>query len=152
MSRKAGAVAKKTKKLPVRWAPAPAEHDYPAADSFLRLIAGADLIQVCTGLLSQAPTVHQHAKDILRAAGLPLLSVDDSEVARDLKNVSKGVALSPILLVRGDISSGRALQIADGYHRVCASYHVNENTDIPCRLIRLPADASRSGPGPGDQQ
>jgi len=41
------------------------------------------------------------------------------------------------LLVRGDIASGRHLQIADGYHRVCASYHVDENTDIPCRLVAL---------------
>jgi hypothetical protein len=86
--------------------------------------------------------VHQHAKDILRAAGLPLLPVDDPEVARDLKDVSKGVALSPILLIGGDLSVGRPLQIADGYHRVCASYHVNENTDIPCRLVRVPAPAA----------
>jgi hypothetical protein len=27
------------------------------------------------------------------------------------------------------------LIIADGYHRVCASYWIDENTDIPCILI-----------------
>ena len=43
----------------------------------------------------------------------------------------KGNALSPILLVRGDFATGVPLQIADGYHRVCASYHTDENTDIP---------------------
>jgi hypothetical protein len=42
-----------------------------------------------------------------------------------------------VLLVRGDLTHGRALQIADGYHRVCASYHADENTDIPCRLVAL---------------
>jgi hypothetical protein len=26
------------------------------------------------------------------------------------------------------------MQIADGYHRVCASYHTDENTDIPVVL------------------
>ena len=36
-----------------------------------------------------------------------------------------------MLLVRGDLALGHALQIADGYHRVCASYHTDENTDIP---------------------
>ena len=36
--------------------------------------------------------------------------------------------------------TGRLLQIADGYHRVCASYHLNEDTDIPCRLVDVPAD------------
>lgn len=135
-------MSKKSKTTSITWTPEPAEHDYPAAESFLRLIATPELITACIRLLSQAPTVHQHAKDILRAAGLPLLAVDDSEVARDLKNVAKGVALSPILLVGGDIGTGRAVQIADGYHRVCASYHVNEDTDIPCRLVRLPANAA----------
>jgi hypothetical protein len=135
-------VSKKSKPSAVTWAPNPAEHDYPAAESFLRLIAPPDLITACIRSLAEAPTVHQHAKDVLRAAGLPLLASDDPEVARDLKNVAKGVALSPILLVAGDIGAGRALQIADGYHRVCASYHVNENTDIPCRLVRLPVTAT----------
>lgn len=130
-------VGKKSKKTTVTWTPDPAEHDYPAAESFLRLIAAPALVKKCTALLSEAPTVHQHAKDILRAAALPLLAADEPEVARDLKAVAKGTALSPILLIGGDISTGRVLQIADGYHRVCASYHLNEDTEIPCRLVTL---------------
>lgn len=129
------------KSVKVVWAKAPTEHDYPAAASYLRLIVASAHVEVLTALLSQAPTVFQHAKDILRAAGLPLLDVDDPEVAKDLKRVSKGVALSPILLVRGDFAAGVPLQIADGYHRVCASYHVNEDTEIPCRLAALPSIA-----------
>ena len=27
------------------------------------------------------------------------------------------------------------LTVADGYHRVCASYWIDENTDIPCILV-----------------
>jgi hypothetical protein len=125
----------------VIWAQSPAEHDYPAAAAYLRLIATASQVDVLTALLSRAPMVQQHAKDILRAAGLPLLATDDPEVAKDLKRVTKGVALSPVLLVRGDFTSGARLQIADGYHRVCASYHLNEDTEIPCRLVDLPAVA-----------
>ena len=30
---------------------------------------------------------------------------------------------------------GDTAQIADGYHRVCASYHIDENTDIPCHVV-----------------
>ena len=41
--------------------------------------------------------------------------------------------LSPILLLRGD--DNHPLIIADGYHRVCASYWIDENTDIPCVLV-----------------
>jgi hypothetical protein len=125
----------------VTWADAPAEDDYPSAASFLRLIAKPVPVDVLTGLLSQAPTVPQAAKDILRAARLPLLPADDPEVAKELKKVTKGKALSPILLVRGDLETTRPLQIADGYHRVCASYHLNEDTPIPCRIVDLPAIA-----------
>ena len=39
------------------------------------------------------------------------------------------------LLVRGSAVGGYALQIADGYHRVCASYLTDENTNIPCHLV-----------------
>ena len=53
----------------------------------------------------------------------------------DLAKIGAGKRLSPILLVRGDAARGAALQIADGYHRVCASYLTDENTDIPCRLV-----------------
>jgi DNA-binding transcriptional LysR family regulator len=125
----------------LKWAQAPDEHDYPAAESFLRLIASDATAKRLAGLLSRAPTVHHPVKDILRAAGLQLLPADDPEVAKDLAKVGDGIALSPVLLVRGDLSTGRALHIADGYHRVCASYHLSENTEVPCRLAALPAAA-----------
>jgi hypothetical protein len=40
-----------------------------------------------------------------------------------------------VLLVRGAFGSGVPLTVADGYHRICASYHLDENADIPCRLV-----------------
>lgn len=128
----------------LKWADAPDEHDYPAAALYLSLVADPGLADALSSSLADASTVHQHAKDILRAARLPLLPADDVEVAKDLKKVRKGTALSPILLVRGDFVTGRLLQIADGYHRVCASYHLNEDTDIPCRLVDLPAAKARA--------
>ena len=127
----------KSKKL--KWTDAPASHDYPAAASYLRLVASPNVAEVLSSLLYESVTVFHPVKDILRAAGLPLLPANDPEVAKDLKKVHKGVSLSPILLVRGDFESGRRLQIADGYHRVCASYHLNENTPVPCRLVEPPA-------------
>jgi hypothetical protein len=50
-----------------------------------------------------------------------------------LRKAASGTALSPILLLRG--GEGHPLIVADGYHRVCASYWIDENTDIPCILI-----------------
>ena len=125
------------KNRPLKWLPSPAEHDYPSAASFLGLLTESAQVEALTRALSHAPTVRQHAKDILRAARLPLLPAADPQVARDLRRVAKGTALSPILLVRGDLAAGLPLQIADGYHRVCASYHLGEDTEIPCRIVDL---------------
>jgi hypothetical protein len=33
------------------------------------------------------------------------------------------------------LSAEVALTVADGYHRICASYHLDEDTDIPCRIV-----------------
>jgi len=127
----------------VRWLTAPEEHDFPAAGAYLGLIATGDLSAALVAALRAAETVHQKAKDILRASALPLLPADNAHVAASLKKIRKGQALSPILLVRGDIAAGRAMQVADGYHRVCASYHTDEDTDIPCRIADLPDTTCR---------
>ena len=51
--------------------------------------------------LRKANAAHYAAKDILRAAGLPLLAPDDSEIAADLDKVRAGKKLSPVLPVQG---------------------------------------------------
>lgn len=123
----------------VRWKEEPDEHDYPAAASYLALLADAPTVERLIGALQQAPIRYYKAKDILRASGLPDLPADNPHVAHDLARVKDGHALSPVLLVRGDVIRGLPLQVADGYHRVCASYRLDEDTDIPCRLIALAA-------------
>jgi hypothetical protein len=120
------------------WKADPDKHDYPAAASYLSLIAPDGLVEKLVKKLKKAPIAHYKAKDILRAAGLPLLDKTNPHVAADLDKIAAEQALSPVLLVRGDLTHGEHAQIADGYHRVCASYHVDENTDIPCHLIDLP--------------
>jgi hypothetical protein len=125
----------------VSWKPEPDEHDYPAAASYLSLIAPAAQVQDLVERLKAAPLEHYKAKDILRAARLALLAVDNPHVAADLAKVNKQKALSPVLIIRGAITHGVDAQIADGYHRVCASYHLDENTDIPCRIADLPSPA-----------
>ena len=129
------------KSAKLTWLQAPADHDYPAAQSFLRLVATPSQVEAISRSLSEVPTVAQHAKDILRAARLPPLPADDPEVARDLNRAGKATPLSPILLVKGNLATSVPLMIADGYHRVCASYHLNEDTEIPRRLVELPTAA-----------
>jgi hypothetical protein len=119
----------------VLWGEEPDEHDYPAAADYLALLATSTQISAIVAALKKAPVVHKKAKDLLRASQLALLPEDNPHVQRDLKKIKKGTPLSPILAVRGDLNTGVALQIADGYHRVCASYYTDENTDIPVRIV-----------------
>lgn len=112
------------------WQDKPEAQDFPAAESYLSLLIGpATAAKIVKALRKEETLQHFAAKDILRAAGLPLLSADDSEVAADLDKVKAGKKLSPVLLVQGI-----PLWVADGYHRVCASYHLDEKTPVPCRV------------------
>jgi hypothetical protein len=119
----------------VLWGTEPDEHDYPAAADYLALLAPAAQISEIVAALKQTPIVHKKAKDLLRASRLALLPKDNPHVQRDLKKIKNGKPLSPILVVRGELNTGVAMQIADGYHRVCASYYTDENTDIPVRIV-----------------
>ena len=119
------------------WKDEPDEHDFTAARTYLSLLVEPALAKkLARALARRLDLEHFKAKDVLRASGLALLAPDDPEVAKDLAKVAAGTHLSPVLLVRGT-----PLWIADGYHRVCASYHLDEDADIPCRIV------SR-GPGP----
>jgi hypothetical protein len=112
------------------WKDEPEAQDFPAAESYLSLLIGRAAAAKLVKRLSKTQTLeHFAAKDILRAAGLPLLPADDPEVVADLDKVKNGTRLSPVLLVYGE-----PLWVADGYHRVCASYHLNEKAQVPCLI------------------
>ena len=119
----------------VKWLPKPENHDYQAAEDYLSLIMTAKKAAECRQKLSAAQDdiTHRKAKDILRASQLALLDEKNKHVASDLAKASSGKSLSPILLIRGD--DQHPLIVGDGYHRVCASYWIDENTDIPCILV-----------------
>lgn len=121
----------------VTWQDHPEAHDYPAAASYLSLVADPATVAATVDAFHTATTAHYKAKDILRAARLPLLPETNPHVRSDLAKVHDGQALSPVLIVRGDASTGHPAQIADGYHRVCASYLTDENTDVSVRLVDL---------------
>jgi hypothetical protein len=117
------------------WMETPEEHDYPAALDFLSLLMSDAAAAALVAKLKTAVLTHRKAKDILRASGLPILPRDNAHVAHNLKKLRDGKKLSPVLLVRGDRSAGVPLAIADGYHRICASWYTDENALIPCRLV-----------------
>jgi len=116
------------------WKKRPAAKDYAGAQSYLSLLVGvAAAKKLVQDLHQQDRLVAFAAKDLLRASNLELLDPDDSEVAADLEKVSNGTKLTPVLLVEGT-----PLWIADGYHRVCASYHLDEKAAVHCRIVPRP--------------
>jgi hypothetical protein len=119
------------------WQDEPEEHDFPAAQDYLTLLLHEPEAEALVSRFRHAPQVVRKAKDLLRASGLALLPPDNPHVAKDLKKVEHGGLLSPVLLVRGRASESRPLVVADGYHRICASYHIDEDAAIPCRLVDL---------------
>ena len=118
------------------WKSEPEEHDFPAARDYLSLVVSQDVAERLVERLRAAPLVHRKAKDLLRASGLPLLPADNVHVAKDRKKVDAGQRLSPVLLVRGQLGRN-PLIVADGYHRICVSYRIDEDADIPCRLVDI---------------
>lgn len=120
------------------WKTEPDDHDYPAAQDYLTLVVSDALATALVDALRGAPIVHRKAKDLLRASGLELLPASNVHVAKDLAKVAKGGALSPVLVVRGDLSTGVPLTVADGYHRICASHSLDEDAEIPCRMVDPP--------------
>lgn len=120
------------------WMSEPEEHDFPAAKTYLSLLMADDLAGQVADLFRTAQTVTYEAKDLLRASRLTLLGRDNKHVAGDLLKIRSGQRLSPVLLVRGDAVSDLPLVVADGYHRICTSYWIDENTQIPCRMVSRP--------------
>lgn len=108
--------------------------DYDAALAFLSLIYSSARVKALVRSLRAAPLIERQAKDLLRAAGLPVLDADERSVKEDLKKISKGKPLEPVLLVTGDMSKGIPLVVADGYHRICALYHYDEDAAVMCRM------------------
>ena len=121
------------KDVAIVWMNKPEDHDYAAAQSYLCLIFDEPAARNYVQQLTAAPLSQFKAKDIFRASGLSLLGVSNSHVQKDLDKITAKEALSPLLLVR-DVHS-RNLIIADGYHRLCAIYTIEEDAVIACKIV-----------------
>ncbi len=121
------------KKTKVRWLDEPAKHDYPAALAYLNLVLLPPDAQKAVKKLKRAKMTVFAAKDIFRAAEVPMLAPDDGDVQKCRSQIKRKQPISPVLLCR-DPRLGKVI-IADGYHRLCAVYIFDESADIPCKII-----------------
>ena len=116
-----------------KWLPKVEEHDFAAAASYLGLIHPQAQCKTLVAALRATGLTQFKAKDIFRASGLSLLGISNSHVEKDRAQIDKGEPLSPLLLVR-DEKNGKVI-VADGYHRLCAVYQVDEDAWIPCKIV-----------------
>jgi hypothetical protein len=120
----------------IKWGKQVAEHDYAAAHAYLSIKLPAASADKAVAHLGKAKLTHRRANDILRAAGLSALPLDDPGVVKDLVKVIEGRALSPVLVINGVDGT----DIADGYHRVSLVYRLDPYGVVPLKL----ADVGRS--------
>jgi hypothetical protein len=121
-------------KLKLKWSSGGEGDDFDAATKYLSLLMTEANAKALVRDLRAAEPVNHAAKDLLRASQLPLLPRDDAHVAEDLRRIDKGKPLSSVLVVRGEITSGAPLLIADGYHRICAAIYFDESAPVVCRI------------------
>lgn len=124
---------KKQDKKEIKWMPKPAVHNYDASTSYLALTYAEPKVKKIVDKLRKAKMSSFKAKDIFRASKLSLLGVSNSHVEKNFKKIDDGIELSPIVLVRD--SYNNTVIVADGYHRLCAVYHILEDSDIPCKIV-----------------
>ena len=126
-------------KSKLKWSEKEEDADFDAALAYLSLLCADRKANALVKSLRGSKVVEHAAKDMLRAAQLPLLLRDDPHVDEDLKRIQKGKALASVLLVRGDLASGLPLIVADGYHRICAVVYFDESAPVRCRIADLSA-------------
>lgn len=120
------------KKARIKWRKKLSKHHYGAASSYLHLLYKTALADELTIDLQQAHPAKFPAKDIFRASCLPLLSIENSHVKKNYLKILAGRRIAPLLLVRD--SERGCVVVADGYHRLCAVYALDEDAPIHCKI------------------
>ena len=123
----------KTTTNQIKWLSEPEKQDYPSAFSYLSLIFDETNANLFVDKLKKTTVVFYKAKDLFRASSLSLLGISNKHIKKDIKKIKNDFSLSPILLVRNS-GDGKVI-IADGYHRLCAVYSVDEDALIPCKIV-----------------
>ena len=123
----------KTTTNEIKWLSEPEKQDYPSALSYLSLIFDETDANLFVAKLKKTTVVLYKAKDLFRASSLSLLGISNKHIKKDIKKIKNDVSLSPLLLVRNS-ANGKVI-IADGYHRLCAVYSVDEDALLPCKIV-----------------
>ena len=122
-----------SKNTKIIWLTKPGDNDYQASLSYLSLIFDIKSAKKLVKSFKKASMTSFKAKDIFRSSGLSLLGISNGHVEKSTKKLQTGIRLPPLLLVRDDRQ--RRLIIAEGYHRLCSVYLIDEDANIPCKIV-----------------
>ena len=123
----------KKKTSRIKWLLEPEKQDFPSALLYLSLIFKETEAKLFVNKLKKTTVIFYKAKDLFRASTLSLLGASNYHKKKDIKKINNEVSLSPLLLVRNS-ANGKVI-IADGYHRLCAVYSIDEDALIPCKIV-----------------
>jgi hypothetical protein len=122
------------KRIKIAWAREPDKKDYPAAERYLCLLFAPNEAAEITARLRKAPVTQQVSRDVMRAAVSSMIGISDSDEERD--KILAGQKVSPLLLVSHK-ATGRVI-IADGFHRLCTVFKIDQTSMVPCKIVDSP--------------
>jgi hypothetical protein len=109
------------KPVQVKWLGKPTHGDYVSAETYLQLLYGPKKARKWAAALEDAEIAKFAAKD------------QAFDWVKQQQAIAQGKQLAPILLVRRD--NGGHLIIADGFHRLCAVFCVDQEALVPCKIV-----------------
>jgi hypothetical protein len=62
-----------------------------------------------------------------------IFGISNGHVEKSTKKIQTGIGLPPLLLVPDERQ--RRLIIAEGYNRLCSVYLIDEDANIPCKIV-----------------
>ena len=112
------------------WKDEPEAEDFPAAESFLSLLVGAEAASKLAKALRKERSLKNYAaKDILRAATWQC----SPSGLRGRHRPEQGQGWQQTL---ARAPGPRRTAVGRGQiRRICASYHLDEKTEVPCRIV-----------------
>lgn len=117
----------------VKWLPEPADDNYVAAENYLQSLYKSKKARRWARKVRRENMTGFIARDILRASGISILSVQAFDWPKQHEKINAGKRLSPTLLVRQD--NGRNLIVAGGFQRLCALFANDQDIKVPCKII-----------------
>jgi hypothetical protein len=119
----------------IKWADKITKKDIAASMEYLNLVFNTKVVADAAQKLEKHREQIEKfkAKDILRASQTQLLPETNEDVRAEFLKIMKQVPLAPIILVR----KNDRLFIGDGFHRTCAAYYLNKDSEVHCVIVGI---------------